>query len=434
MSDPAAWQLLSWHDLVFEVPASWRRLPGEALTVVHPDREDLGYTPTFTARRIPSRGRSLPQAASLAAAVLTSTAPECLWLDVMPLRLSAGGEILNGRRQVFIHSSPAGQLVSYQWVVEDHDHLLEMSAHCTVPQSRHLQPLLLHLGESVRRAGTGRESAEDAGTTPFDARLSGFPGREPRLDDMASRAHGIPLETLDKVRDFQAWTHTGGWFNDDSSRRVESGGALDPETLAELGLDSVRGERPAALRALESAYRHTAVLLTPRGASSLDLRVSRDGYAGWAGPGAVSLLDPDPEVEAHRQAGDRQFVAGPWDTLPKAVLSWAGVAPAWLGWPPLTVDWSVIEDQALGSTGGAGGADLPEPLQDGRWWLLRLAGADADPQPWLVTERHGCFAITGEAGDDQATLVQVSSLTVFTSLVDYWHHATRPLTTGPDHT
>ncbi|NUL47258.1 hypothetical protein F7P69_18940 [Cellulosimicrobium funkei] len=436
MSDSATWRNLTWQDLTFEVPSSWRQLPGQDLTVVHPLRDDLDYTPTFTARYVPTRGRSLPQLASLASAVMTSTAPKCLWLDTAPFRLSSGTEARNGRRQVFLHASPAGELVSYQWLMEDGERLLEMSAHCTVAQSRHLQPLMLHLGDSVRQSGDGSATVAPIASTPFDARLSGFPDREPRLDEFASKAHGMPLETLDKVRGFQAWSHQGGWFNDASVREIEAGGPLDSPTYAGLGLPTAGRDRPAELQTLDSPHRHTAVLHTPRGSSSVDFRLSRDGFAGWAAPGLVSMLNPDPAVEAHRLAGDRQFVSGTWDALPKTVLSWAGAAPAWLGWPPVTVDWSVIEDHAgqgqttSGTAGTAASAALPEPLRDGRWWLLRLAGMNTTPQPWLLTERHGGFAITGEPGDDQATLVQVSALTVFTSLVEYWDEAIRGVTGG----
>lgn len=155
MSDPDAWRRLSWENLVFDVPSSWQQLPGRELTVVHPPRADLDYSPTFTARYVPSLGRSLPQLASLSAALLTSTAPNCLWLDAAPFRLASGTSVRHGRRQIFLHSSPAGELVSYQWLVEDGDRVLEMSSHCTVRQSRDLQPLMLHLGDSVGWAVKG---------------------------------------------------------------------------------------------------------------------------------------------------------------------------------------------------------------------------------------------------------------------------------------
>lgn len=146
---------MRWGGLTFEVPSSWEVLPTEELTVVHPAVDHAAFRPTFTARFVPAEGRTLTQTASLAAAMVTTTAPNCFWLDTAPVVKTDRSGARRGRRQIFLFSSPVGELFSCQWLVEAGDRFLEMTAHCTVWQSAHLQPLMLHFGDAARWEGQG---------------------------------------------------------------------------------------------------------------------------------------------------------------------------------------------------------------------------------------------------------------------------------------
>ncbi|MFC0247941.1 hypothetical protein ACFFIO_05440 [Citricoccus parietis] len=149
-----AWRQRRWDGIEFDTPESWADVPGETFRMMHPERSDLAYRPTFTARVIHPQGRSLTQVASLTAAFNSSALGASHWVDAAPSRLSSPRGLIAGRRMVFLHESPVGDLVTYSWAyVLDEERLVEMNAHCTVFQSIDLRPLLLHLGDTARWEG-----------------------------------------------------------------------------------------------------------------------------------------------------------------------------------------------------------------------------------------------------------------------------------------
>lgn len=270
--------------------------------------------------------------------------------------------------------------------------------------------------------------SEDA--KAFARKLDGFPEREPRLDEQASAAHGMPLESLEKVRRSQPWSHAGAWFDPREVRDISSGAVtMDDALAARLGLDGLRDEeRRRTLSALRSRHGHRVDLLAPFDNAALDLHLSRDGFAGWADPGLSDVLTGNGDGMTRLLRGERQFVSGPWTLLPRLVSSWAGIAPAWSGWRPLRVPGSVIDARLQ-----PGAETRPEPSgaleEAGPWWLVRLSGAGMQSEPWLVSERIGCMAITGEPGSADVTLIQVNGLSVFSSFVSYWDAALTGLST-----
>lgn len=262
----------------------------------------------------------------------------------------------------------------------------------------------------------------------FARKLDGFPDREPRLDDQASAAHGMPLESLAKVRRSQPWSHVGAWFDPHEVRNISSGTVTVDDALAErLGLDGLPPEQQRrTLSTLRSRHPHRVDLLAPFGNAALDLHLSPDGFAGWADPGLSDVLTGEGDGMTRLLRGERQFVSGPWTLLPRLVASWAGIAPAWPGWPPLRVPGSVIDARLQPGAGAR--SEASGALDDaGPWWLVRLSGAGMQSEPWLVSDRIGCMAITGEPGAEDVTLIQVNGLSVFTSFVSYWDAALKDL-------
>ena len=428
MTDSAQWRHETWQDLTFEVPATWTSHPGPDLVLTHPTRADITYTPTLRARYLDAQGRTITQSATLTAAVMTSLVQEGYWLDVLPVRLQSGTATRLGRRQVFVQSSSVGDLITYLWLFEAGDLLLEVSAYCTVAQSVHLQPLLLHLGDSItwnpdRGVSVAQRSTDD---DLLGQRLQDFPAQEPRWDEITSAAYGMPLESLSKVRGSQAWRHDGEWLDTTQQESITSTAQAEAEHLHTLGLDpaSPSGAHHPALTALSSPHRHSVALYTTRGDSVLDVHLSTDGFAGWSGPDIQAFLS-DGEAEESASTERRQFISGDWSLLSRLTLSWTGVAPAWVGWPPLQVPWSYLESKTrTGAPVSATPTGLPPELASDRWWLFVLQSQASTPEPWLVTESHGCFAITGEPDADHVVLAQVSPLTVFTEINRYWDQAT----------
>lgn len=257
--------------------------------------------------------------------------------------------------------------------------------------------------------------------------LRGFPGKEPRLDETATLAHGMPLETLDRVRGYQAWTHHGHWFSEDQVLQVNA--TRDEAAAREaLGLTASHAESAPILDALTSPHQHRVALYAASGTTDLRIGLSPAGFAGWAGPSMTAAQDGSPAATEHQ--GSYQFISGAWDNLPKLILSWAGVSPAWLGWPPIHASWSLIETKTgISRFSGVRAGAVPAELAEDEWWLFRLSGQHSEAQPWLVTAHHGCFAITGEPEAEDVRLVQVSALTVYTEIVQYWDHAVQPLRT-----
>ncbi|VXB52547.1 hypothetical protein CITRIK5_50070 [Citricoccus sp. K5] len=146
-----SWRHRHWEGLEFDTPGSWIEVPGPTFLLMHPERSDLAYRPTFTARVTHPQGRSLTQITSLTAAFNSSALGGSHWIDAAPSRLHSPQGLVPGRRLVFVHESPAGDLLTYSWTyLLDEGRLLEMNAHCTVFQSVDLQPLMLHLGDTVR--------------------------------------------------------------------------------------------------------------------------------------------------------------------------------------------------------------------------------------------------------------------------------------------
>lgn len=262
------------------------------------------------------------------------------------------------------------------------------------------------------------------GSHAFARKLEGFPGREPRLDEQASAAHGLPLESLAKVRKSQSWHHLGEWLSRHEVQEISSGRVeVDDDLAARLGIDGLpSGDRQRTVAALQSRHLHRVDLLAPSGNASLDIVLNQDGFAGWADPGQADLAAADGEGSSRLLQGERKFISGPWSVLPRLVSSWAGLAPAWAGWPPLKIPGSVI-DSRLDRSSESGTEQFPPLDEAGEWWLLRLSGAGLQAEPWLISERIGCMAITGEPGDNDVTLVQVNGLSVFTSIVSYWDAA-----------
>lgn len=149
-----SWRKRPWGGLEFDTPDSWTEVPGPTFLLLHPERSDLVYRPTFTARVSPPQGRSLGQAASLTAAFNASALSGSHWVDAAPCRLDTPSGPVPGRRLAFVHDSPAGDLMTYSWTyLLDDERLVEMNAFCSVFQSVDLQPLLLHLGDSARMEG-----------------------------------------------------------------------------------------------------------------------------------------------------------------------------------------------------------------------------------------------------------------------------------------
>lgn len=269
------------------------------------------------------------------------------------------------------------------------------------------------------------------GSHAFARKLDGFPAREPRLDEQASAAHGLPLESLAKVRNSQPWHHRGDWLSPDEVQDISSGRVDVDDVLAgRLGIDGLPpGDRLRTVAALRSQHIHRVDLLAPSGSAALDIVLSRDGFAGWADPGQADLASAEGGGHARLLQGERQFVSGPWSLLPRLVSSWAGLAPAWGGWPPLKVPGSVIDARLEGSSEGRT-ERCPALDEAGDWWLVRLSGAGLQAEPWLISERIGCLAITGEPGGNDITLVQVNGLSVFSSIVSYWDAALKHLAGG----
>ncbi|MFB9071004.1 hypothetical protein ACFFX0_07275 [Citricoccus parietis] len=179
---------------------------------------------------------------------------------------------------------------------------------------------------------------------------------------------------------------------------------------------------------LNSPHAHRVDCFSEVGHTALELVLSRDGFAGWAGPDPVRSLTGSGSSGTPTSHGARQFVTGPWSLLPRLILSWAGVAPVWAGWPPLRGPARLIEDRLSGDRLHTGGtADVAEEL--GHWWLVRLSGIGPGAEPWLISERRGCMVVTGDSSSEDVTLVQVNSLSMLTAVVSYWDAALAGLAT-----